>query len=146
MKAVSREWFVLAFTDLFMASFAAVIILDLISPKFIIGEVGQDQPFVFEFSTVEKSFCNLNDFQSVTFKISDGDGEYTGFDLKQPRVKHATQTCRVSGVFEDIGNNIEQYCLHTVGNWPLEAKLHAMKSGTFDFRKENNKHNGGACD
>ena len=145
MKAVSREWFVLAFTDLFMASFAAVIILDLISPKFMIGEVGQNQPFVFEFTTNE-SLCNLNDYQSITLRISDGYDEYTGFDLKQTRVKHKGQTCRVSGIFEDIGSNIEQYCLHSVSNWPSEVKLHSMKSGILNFTSTNRAVGGGPCD
>ena len=144
----ASDWFVLVASDLFMACFAAILVIDIISPKFPEGEIGSVIATEFAYSLEPNQTCNTRDFQKVAFKVNDGADNYTTFDLKSVYATTANNHCIVTGKLEDIGANIEKYCLLVVGGqgfWPKNAEITLSNGAILSFEEEKESENGGPC-
>lgn len=142
------DWFVLVATDLFMAAFAAIIIIDIISPKYPKGEVGNATSSEFVYSISGDQSCTNFDHQTVAFKINDGTDSYTLFDLNSISAGRLSDKCVVTGKFEDIGVEVEQHCLLISGpmkQWPKAVELTISNGVSLQFSKDLSSTEGGQC-
>lgn len=99
MKARS-DWFTIVATDLFAASFAAILIIDSVTPKEIAG-VGQPQIFQLEYQVAQRkpSFCKNE--HALAFFATDNSGAAISTIPQKLSASRVGNTCKVIGLFPD---------------------------------------------
>lgn len=96
-----RDWFTIVATDLFAGSFAAILIIDSVTPKELAG-VGELELIEIEYDAPAGSFVDCDDPGAVVFSFEDDTGErFNTLDQGGFAASRNGTRCKVLGV---IGN------------------------------------------
>ena len=101
----------------------------------------------FVYSISEEQACDNSDHQSVAFRISDGTDNFTIFDLSSLNATRVSDKCIVTGKFEDIGTEIDAYCLLVPKTtpWPEHVQLNTSIGASLIFSRALKFDSGGDC-
>ena len=99
MKARS-DWFTIVATDLFAASFAAVLIIDSVTPKEIAG-IGQPQIFELEYQVTNRNPTFCQNEHALAFFATDDSGAAVSTVTQKLSNSRVGDTCKVIGLFPD---------------------------------------------
>ena len=113
MRTRRNRWFTIVATDMFCGAFAAIVLLDTTSPKYL-GLLSAPQDVRITFPKSTAFGCpEHGDGNSLVFAFTSGGDEVTTFD-QEFDVTEIGDDCQIAGSVQTFSSDVQGACLLTV--------------------------------